>query len=186
MNSNTSKLLIVLLLVVCFAAYTKLSNPHKQYSTQAYWKTASLSDVQSIPDAALEPGNINGPVLMWAAAATSDPAIIDALIGRGASIYEEDVLYSGTPLFAAASYNSNPQIIDKLVSLGADVNAVAGSNNKTPLIIAAELNKAPEIIERLIHHGADVSYKDLTNRNALEQAIRFENQAAIGVLEKYL
>lgn len=186
MNSNTSKLLVILIAVIALVAYIKISNPNKKFSTKEFWLSATVGDVYTIPEEALSPDNKNGSVLMWAAITTQDPKIIAALVERGSDVNEPDVIFSGTPLSGAAANNSNPEIIDALIKLGAEINKVVGSNNKTPLIIAAELNPNPEIIERLIYHGADIEYKDLTGRNALEQAVRFKNTPVISTLKKYL
>lgn len=186
MQSINPRLLILLVSAIALVAYLKLSNPNKKYSRQVFWETATVQDVSLVPDDALLPGNKNGPVLMWAAMATGDPKVIQALVERGADINESDNgLFSGTPLSGAAGYASNPEIIDELVRLGADVNKVVGSNHKTPLIIAAELNKRPEIVASLINNGSDVSYRDLTGRTALEQAIRFKNTEVVEVLKSY-
>jgi len=184
MKSTAPKLLIVLIAVIIFAAYIKISNPNKKYSTEDYWLSATLEDVRQIPEEAILPGNKNGSVLMWAAMVTKDPHIISALVSRGSDINESDIMFSGTPLSAAAGYSSTPVIIDELISNGAVIDKVVGSNNKTPLIIAAELNSNPGITERLVYHGADVNYKDLTGRTALEQAIRFKNNSVIEALRK--
>jgi len=184
MKSTAPKLLIVLIAVIIFAAYIKISNPNKKYSTEDYWLSATLEDVRQIPEEAILPGNKNGSVLMWAAMVTKDPHIISALVSRGSDINESDIIFSGTPLSAAAGYSSTPVIIDELISNGAAIDKVVGSNNKTPLIIAAELNSNPGITERLVYHGADVNYKDLTGRTALEQAIRFKNNSVIEALRK--
>ena len=186
MQAVNPKLIIVLLVVIAFVAYLQLSNPYKKYSRQAYWETATVEDVYSIPDEALLPGNKNGPVLMWAATSSNNPKVITALVERGANVNEADTgVFSGTPMSAAAGYATNPEIIDTLVGLGADINKVVGSNDKTPLIIAAEINKSPAIIESLIRNGADVNYKDLTGRTALEQAIRFKNDEVSKLLKAY-
>lgn len=185
MKAINPKLLLVLAIVAAWAAYTVVSNPHKKYSRQDYWQTATVQDVYSVPEEAILPGNKNGSVLMWAASATKDPRIISALVERGAEINEEDIIFSGTPLSAAAAYNSNPQIIDELIKLGAEINKTVGSNDKTPLIIAAELNSTPEIIESLIRNGADLNYRDSTGHTALEQAKRFHNEPAVKILQQH-
>ena len=184
MNSSTSKLLIIFIAVVSFSAYIKISNPHKEFSTEEFWESATIEDVYTIPEEALRTGNKNGSVLMWAAMVAKDPRIISALVKRGSDVNEPDIIFSGTPLSAAAGSSSTPEIIDELISLGAEINKVVGSNDKTPLIIASELNPNPLIIERLIYHGADIGYKDLTGRTALEQAIRFKNNTVIETLKK--
>ncbi len=183
LSTINPKLIALLLLVVAFAAYVKLSNPNKVYSTQAYWLNAGLAEVEAVPQEVLLPGNQNGSVLMWAAYASPDPQVIEALIARGADVNEADVVFSGTPLSAAAAGNANPAVIDVLVQHGARVDQVVGSNNKTPLIIAAELNANPQVLARLIHHGANPAYRDLTGKTALQQARQMNNQSAVALLE---
>lgn len=184
LKSIDPKLIIVLLAVIALAMYMKISNPYKQYSSKDYWYSASLADVVSIPEEALLPNNKHGSVLLWAAMAVDDPAILAALVARGQNVNEAEIDMGGTPLSAAATYTDNPLIIDELIRLGAEVDKVVGSNNKTPLIIAAELNPNADIAARLIHHGADINYRDLTGRTALEQAMRFDNTAVVALLEK--
>jgi len=183
MKTINPKLLIALVAVIALALFLTLSNPHKKYSRQKFWESATVEDVQTIPAAALAPGNKNGPVLMWAATTTKDPRIIAALVARGADVNEADTIFSGTPLSAAAAYNANPAVIDELVRLGAEVNKVVGSDNKTPLIIAAELNSRPEIARSLVRNGADIAYRDLTGQTAFEAAMRSGNTAVAKVLE---
>jgi ankyrin repeat protein len=184
MKSVNPKLLIALAGVVALAVFLKLGNPHKKYSQQDFWKSATVEDVNQVPQEALLRGNKNGPVLMWAATTTKDPRIIAALVERGADVNEPDAIFSGTPLSAAAGYSSSPAIIDELIRLGAEIDKVVGSNNKTPLIIASEINPNPKIVESLIRNGADTTYRDLTGRTALEQAIRFQNSSVIEILKE--
>lgn len=178
MKKTNPALMLALLCVLAFVAYLKLSNPYKKYSQQAYWETATLADVQNIPDEALKPGNKNGPVLMWAATTTKDSAIISALVARGANVSERDVIFSGTPLSAAAGYSKTPSVIDELVRLGAPVDEVVGSKDKTPLIIAAEINPQVDILDALVRNGASTNYQDKTGRNALAAAAAFGTPAA--------
>ena len=145
MNKTNPKLLIALFVVIALATYIKLSNPHKKFSTKQYWQSASVNSVRDVPDAALEPGNKNGPVLMWAATTVSDPEIIKALVQRGADINESDIIFSGTPLSGAASDNNNPEIIDTLVELGADVSQEIAFG-RTALMNAAVFNTNPDTV----------------------------------------
>jgi hypothetical protein len=182
---QTKQLAVLLILLVAIAAYFQLRDPVRKYSSKNYWQTATLSDVADIPEEALAVGNKNGSVLMFAAMSTSDPAIIEALVKRGADIHEADTEFGGgVPITGAAISNSNPAVIDKLIELGADVN-VTVSYDKTPLILAAELNRNGAIIERLIFHGADVTHTDTKGRTALDRAKTFFNTEAIAVLEQY-
>ena len=184
MGKIDPKLLLAFAAVVAFALYMQFGNPNKKYTGHAFWRTATVDDVAGVPDAMLLPGNKNAPVLFWAATATNNPKVIEALVQRGADVNESDTgMFSGTPLSGAAGYASNPAIIDELVRLGARIDKKVGSNDKTPLIIAAEINENPGIIERLVAHGADTKYRDATGRTALEQAKRFKNETAIKALE---
>lgn len=187
MKSLDPKLLALLIAVIILAALYTFTNTDKKYTTLDFWRTATAQDVAGIPQEALLPGNHNGPVLMWAAMANTDPDVIAALVKRGVDVNESDTspLLSATPLSAAASRNKNPAIIDELIRSGATIDKVVGTNDKTPLIIAAELNHNPEIIKTLIRHGASTTYKDKTGRNALEAAIHFQNTPAEKILREH-
>jgi ankyrin repeat protein len=175
--------LLVLVAVIVFAVYIKVSNPYRKFSTQEYWETATLASVNEIPLKALEPGNRNGPVLMWAAMSANDPRIIEALVEKGADINESDGIFKGTPLTGAAGYSSNTEIIDILIELGADIDQRV-HNREDALMIAARYNHNPRIIERLVYHGAKVDNKNGQKKTALDLARKEENTAAIEVLEK--
>lgn len=155
------------------------------YSTEEYWETASIEDVNNVPMEALLQGNKNGSVLTWAAVGTNDPRILTALVDRGADIHEVDAIYGGTALSAAASDTDNPAIIDVLIEHGAKVNKVISDYKKSPLLIAAEFNHNPEIIKRLLAHGADATHRDKQKRNALDIARLHNNTAAIPLLQHH-
>ncbi|MBC3882887.1 ankyrin repeat domain-containing protein [Undibacterium sp. LX40W] len=184
MKKPSPILVLLLVFAIGFAIYLKVSNPHKKYSQQAFWETATLADVTSIPEEALKPGNKNGPVLMWAATTTKDPAIISALVARGASVNERDAIFSGTPLSAAAGYSQTPAVIDELVRLGAEIDSVVGTQDKTPLIIAAEINPHTPILDALVKNGASTTYQDKTGRNAHAAAIKFGTPEAVEALRR--
>ncbi len=183
MSSINPKLLFALVAAIAVVAFLKLGNPYRKYGTEEFWQSATVEDVNSIPDEALLPGNRNGGVLMWAAMASSDPAVLSALVNRGADINENDAVLNGTPLSAAAGFSSNPAIIDELIKLGADVNREV-SGNRHALIVAALFNTNPGIIERLVFHGADVNKVDINGDTALDLAIMNKNTVAISALEK--
>ncbi|WP_455207593.1 ankyrin repeat domain-containing protein [Kaarinaea lacus] len=185
MKSVNPKLLIVLVLVIVFAGAVKLMNPHKKYSTQDYWKTATLDDVARVPEEALKVGNKNGGVLMWAATSTSDPAIIAALVERGADVNESDPVFSGTPLTGAAGYNDNPEILKELVRLGADIHKRV-NNQETVLMIAAQYNNNAGIIEELVSLGANLGDKNAQGETALDLAKKNNNKSAEVILEKLM
>jgi hypothetical protein len=118
MKSVNPKLLIVLTVVLALALGLKVLIPHKKYSTRQFWETATVSTVASVPESALKPGNKNGTVLMWAAMGAQDPAILEALVARGADVNESDAIFGGTPLTAAAGKSDSPEMIATLVRLG--------------------------------------------------------------------
>ncbi len=185
MSSINPKLLIVLVVVILFALFIKVSNPHREYSTQKYWESATIESVYAVPDEALAVGNRNGGVLMWAAMATKDPEIIHALVQRGAGINEADGVFMGTPLTGAAGYNSTPDIIDTLIELGADINQKV-NNGEDALMVAARYNTSPGILERLVFHGADIRRENAQGKTALDLAIESNNLVARKALEKLM
>ncbi|MES9832817.1 MAG: ankyrin repeat domain-containing protein [Candidatus Thiodiazotropha sp. DIVDIV] len=183
MSSVNPKLLIALVVAILIVVIVKVSNPYREYSTQGFWETATIASVDEIPDEALEPGNRNGGVLMWAAMKTTDPGIIEVLVSRGAEINEADGIFMGTPLTGAAVYSSTPEVIDKLIELGADINQLV-NHNEDALMIAARYNHNSMIIERLLVHGADATRKNSQDLTAIDIARESGNQAAINVLQQ--
>lgn len=176
--------LIALFAVIAFALWSKITNPYFKYSTEDFWESATVESVHEIPDKALEPGNKNGSVIMFAASFSNDPEIVAALVERGVNINEVEARFSGTPLTGASAYSKNPAVIKELIRLGADIN-VRASNKSTALMIAAMLNSNPGIIEELISHGASVTDTNLRGKTALDLAKEYENDAAVRILEKY-
>jgi ankyrin repeat protein len=169
--------LYLLIAVAALAIGLKLGNPDKKFSTRGFWATATVATVAAVPDKALKPGNPNGPVLMWAAMGAKDPAILKALVDRGADVNESDTLFTGTPVSAAAGKSTQPQMISMLVSLGADVNKRV-HNGETPAMIAAQYNRTPGIIEALKAAGADLAAQDNQGSTALNFARRNGNVTA--------
>ncbi|WP_223787650.1 ankyrin repeat domain-containing protein [Marinicella meishanensis] len=184
MENTDPKLIILLLLVIAGYFILQALNPHKKYSTQAFWETATVADVADIPEDALQPGNGNGPVLMWAATTTQDPAIIDALLARGVDINEVDGDFLGTPLSGAASHNNNTDVIDALVANGADLHARLLHDNSI-LQAAAMYNENPGIVTHLIQLGADVHHRNVYGQDVLDVAIDHDNQVAVTELRQW-
>lgn len=176
---------VALVLVVVLLVTVKVMNPDKKYSAREYWQTATIDSVYEVPEEALEPGNKNGGVLMWAAMATSDPKILSALVERGASINEHDEIFLGTPLTGAAGYSESPKIIKHLISLGADIHERVYGNN-TALHIAAMHNLNYGIIEELVAQGANVSDRNHEGKTALDLATKHNNKTAIKALTRLM
>jgi hypothetical protein len=177
MKSVNPKLLIALAAVLLLALGLKLANPHKKYSTREFWEAATVSTVTTVPEEALKRGNKNGSVLMWAAIGAKDPAILEALVARGADVNEADVIFGGTPITGAAGKNDEPAIIEALVSLGADVNERV-NNGETAVMVAAQYNTAAGIIEALKAAGANVDAKNDQGKTALDLAREHGNATA--------
>ncbi|HFD13379.1 MAG TPA: ankyrin repeat domain-containing protein [Crenotrichaceae bacterium] len=169
MGSVKPVYIVALVAAIIFVIFIKVSNPYREYSTSEYWETATLESVNEVPDEALMEGNKNGPVLMWAAMGSSDPAIITALVDRGADINESDGIFKGTPLTGAAGYSNNPEVIRELVRLGADITKRV-NNNETALMVAAQYNNNPGIIEVLVSLGADINDVNDQGQTALDLA----------------
>lgn len=185
MSPTTSTLLATLLAAIIFVGFIKLSNPHREFSTQEYWHTATLESINEIPDEALAPGNRNGGVLMWAAIASNNPDILTALVERGADINEADGIFKGTPLTGAASFSTDPKIIDRLIELGADINQKV-HNDEDALMIAARQSKSPAIIKRLVFHGADVHRKNSNGETAFDIAKYGRNKITMKILTELM
>ncbi|MCH9696773.1 MAG: ankyrin repeat domain-containing protein [Gammaproteobacteria bacterium] len=185
MSSVKPSYLIALSLTIIFVIYIKVSNPYREFSRSEYWEAATLDSVAEVPDQALQPGNKNGPVLMWAAMGSSDPEIIKALVTRGADINESDGIFMGTPLTGAAGYSSNPEIIDTLIELGADVNKTV-HNNETALMITAQYNHNPGISRTLVKHGAELDAANDQGKTALDLAKQSNNSIVVEELNQLL
>lgn len=82
--------LIALVAAIIVVAYLKISNPYREFSTSRFWHNATVETVKDIPSKALNPGNRNGPILMWAAIGGTDPEVLNALVARGALINESE------------------------------------------------------------------------------------------------
>jgi ankyrin repeat protein len=169
MKSVNPKLLYALVGVVALAIGLKLSNPYQKYSTRAFWESATVATVATVPEKVLKPGNPNGGVLMWAAMGAKDPAILKALVDRGADVNESDLIFNGTPVSAAAGKSARPDMITMLVSLGADVNKRV-HNGETAAMIAAQYNQTPGIIEALKVAGVDLAARNNQGETALDLA----------------
>lgn len=181
MQSVNPKYIIVLVVVIALVVTLKVMNPYREYSTNQFWAAATVESVQNVPQEALEKGNKNGSVLMWAAMNTANPAILKALVERGADINEADPLFSGTPLTAAAGYSKYPEIIKELVSLGAEINKTV-NNKETALMVAARYNNNAGIIETLVSLGANVNGKNSQGKTALDIAKTDNNKTAENAL----
>ena len=183
MKSVKPVYLVALVAVSALALVLQFINPHKKYSTREFWQAAEVSAVQEVPQEALNKGNRNGPVLMWAAMGSSSPEVIRGLVARGADVNESDRLFAGTPLTGAAGYSRHPEIIEELVRLGADANKKV-HNDETALMVAARYNKNAGIVEALVNAGAETDHRNSQGLTALELAIENENDVVAEALKR--
>ena len=115
--------------------------------------------------------------LMYAAALTGDPLIIDELIAAGADVNTQN-RFGETALMIAAAFNSEPSVITSLINGGADVNT-QNDSGETALMFAAELSASPEIINTLITAGAEVNTQDRFGWTALMIAAKYNETPSI-------
>ena len=152
--------LIVALLFVLLAAAQASAAPCTGWLKADFWKTATLADVQGC--LATSPVNARDEdgftPLHRAAAFSTTPAIISALLDAGAEVNARTE-GGQTPLHLAAMWSKTPAIITALLDAGAEVDA----RNKygwTPLHYAAENSKTPAIVTALLDAGAEVNARD--------------------------
>lgn len=180
--SNIKPIYIFALIgVLLFLAYIKISNPYQKYSTQNYWRGATIETAEQVPEEALRWGNKNGPVLAPAAMAASNIEILRVLVDRGADINERDA-YGGTPFSIAAANGQYPEMLRELVRLGADVN-VRVKNEATPLMLAVAYNDNMDILRELVDLGVPINSKDLDGRTAYDYAKKLNKVAAENLLK---
>ena len=171
-------------LVVFFSlAHAVVAAPNcDQWSTDGYFKTATLEDVKACLEAGADPNARDwkkGTPLHWAAF-DANATIIQALLKAGADPNAQDK-DKDTPLHQAAQYSKTPGVIEALLEAGADPNAQA-ADDVTPLHSAAK-NGNLVAIQALLDAGADV--KARTNWGSvtpLHLAAENGNLSAIRVL----
>ncbi|MDR1649147.1 MAG: ankyrin repeat domain-containing protein [Synergistaceae bacterium] len=103
-----------------------------------------------------------------AAEHASDPAVIELLVKKGASLSAEG-LEKLTPLMLAAAYNPNPKVTESLIRAGAPVNSADGQG-RTPLYLASALNESPDVTAALLRNGASPNTQDKNGRTPLWMA----------------
>ena len=147
--------LIVALLFVLLAAAQASAAPCTGWLKADFWKTATLADVQGC--LATSPVNARDEdgftPLHRAAAFSTTPAIISALLDAGAEVNARTE-NGWTPLHVAAAARTTPAFVTALLDAGAEVNARA-EDGLTPLHGAAMISTTPAIVTALLDAGAD-------------------------------
>lgn len=122
--------------------------------------------------------------LMLAAAANSDPGVIEALCEAGADVNARDG-NGRTSLMNAASMNRNPEVTRALIAAGADIRAV-NTFGFTALIVAAISNPTVEVHEALIAAGSDVDAVSTDADGATALLFACENSSSAEVVQLLL
>ena len=107
--------------------------------------------------------NEHGATPLYAAAAYSTtPAVVTALVKAGADVNARDE-YGLTPLHRAAGVSTTPAVVTALVKAGADVNA-RSEDGRTPLHLAAAFSATPSVVAALLAAGSDPAARDTENK----------------------
>ncbi len=110
----------------------------------------------------------------------SDPAMVELLVEKGASLSAEG-LEKLTPIMLAAAYNPHPKLIEALLKAGAPVNSADGQG-RTPLYLAAASNEAPEVTAELLRKGAQPNIRDKNGRSPLWVASKRASEQIVQLL----
>lgn len=130
------------------AMYTPLS---------AALRTGTLESARLLLDAGADPnfGHEDGiPTALESCVAKGDPAFLEQLITRGATVNAKSA-FDVTALMSAATWGSS-DIVETLLKAGADPN-ISRWAGQTPLILAAERGSV-DICAKLMSAGADTSH----------------------------
>ena len=91
--------------------------------------------------------------LDWAVFGYDNRAVFEALLERGAKMWNVRNEEGFTPLHWAAAFNQNPAVITTLVVAGADPKTKS-KYGLTLLHVAAALNRHPNVTAALLEAGA--------------------------------
>jgi uncharacterized protein len=116
------------------------------------------------------------------AAFFAQPAVVEALLARGADVNARTRNgTTNTPLHAGAA-GRNLDVVRALVQHGADVNA--RQEGGFTALHSAALSGDVEMARFLISHGADVQARASNNQNALDLALTKGHQAMVNLLDE--
>ncbi len=128
----------------------------RRFNTAAFFRRAGVGDVRSCLRDGADPNARcgRGQTVLYNAAASADPAVIEALIEAGAEVDARNDC-GNTPLHEAARVSSAPAVIEALIAAGADPDA-RNRIGATPLHKAAgRIPGTPSVIGVLARAGAD-------------------------------
>ncbi|MGB1108744.1 MAG: ankyrin repeat domain-containing protein [Gammaproteobacteria bacterium] len=122
-----------------------------------------------------------GKTALMAAAAGPDPALLDALLERGAEVNAVNDRGGNALMYAALK--GHPVIIEKLIRLGADVRQ-RGTNGWTALTIACAKGHL-DTVKALLDAGADANARDVYGWTPLMRAVDHNRLAVVAFLLKH-
>ena len=155
-----------------------------RWLSEEFWSAASVETVRTALDwgASLEATTEGGLTLLHLAAANSkDPAVVTALLNRGAHLEAKTTSRSATPLHLAASRSTEPAVVALLLDRGANLEA-EDSIGRTPLHTAAAHNTEPAVVALLLDRGANLEAKDSVGRTPLYLAAANSTEPAVVAL----
>ncbi|MDE0332325.1 MAG: ankyrin repeat domain-containing protein [Nitrospinae bacterium] len=128
------------------------------WNTQAFFEGADANDIARCVKGGADPVSrsvFSGDApLHNAAAYSTSPAVIEALVRAGANPNARNLYKRTTPLHAAAAFGKTPAIVGALVKAGAKVNA-RDKFKQTPLHAAARESGTPAVVQALLDAGAN-------------------------------
>lgn len=121
------------------------------------WRTATVEEVRRQIAAGHDvnaEADFGETMLMQAAATSTNPAVIDAMVACGAKIEARSHICDYTVLMEAVTKNPCAEITDALLRHGANLHA-RDDGGYSVLMLAAGRNPNPEVIDLLVRSGAD-------------------------------
>lgn len=146
------------------------------YATE--WQYAEAIDFLLTKGADPQAKNANGENVLFSAAKTDNPAIIEQVVRGGTRVNERDNL-GATPLHMAVRWDATKSI-GKLLAIGIDIDA-QNTSGKSALSEAA-LSGKMATTKTLINYGADVNSSDITGCTILMDAIRGQSTQVVKLL----
>ncbi len=142
--------------------------------TQSLHEAAKLGDLEEVGRLIAQDADVDGQAAtggrtpLIVAIAQANPALVELLIAKGASVYTRDA--SGNPPLIMAIRTGDVALVELLIAKGADVKT-KGARDYTPLHWAAKGGHVA-IAEILLARGANSNAKALDGTTPLHEAAR--------------
>ena len=135
----------------------------EDWNTEDFFQIARVADVSRC----LKTQKVNArdedgrTPLHWAAAHSTTPAVVKALLDAGAELSARDK-DRATPLDLAARYSRTPAVVKTLLNAGAELNARI-EGEIMPLHVAAARSETPAVVQMLLDAGANLNARTAGN-----------------------